>query len=73
MGGLGLNVIFVAIPSYHDADLPATLDSAIRMSSGQNGVHLAVCEQVTRYASGYLLGRELPEHVFVSVEQVGTS
>ena len=64
-------MIFVAIPSYHDADLPATLDSAIRMSSGRNIVHLAVCEQVTRYASGYLLARELPEHVFVSVEQVG--
>ena len=71
MGGLGLNTIFVAIPSYHDADLPATLDSAIRMSSGRNIVHLAVCEQVTRYASGYLLARELPEHVFISVEQVG--
>ena len=41
------------------------------MSSGRNIVHLAVCEQVTRYAAGYLLARELPEHVLVSVEQVG--
>ena len=41
------------------------------MSSGRNVVHLAVCEQVTRYAAAYLMGRDLPEHVFVSVEQVG--
>ena len=66
-----MNTIFVAIPSYTDPDLPATLDSAIRMSSGRNVVHLAVCEQVTRYAAAYLMGRDLPEHVFVSVEQVG--
>ena len=66
-----LGTIFVAIPSYSDPDLPATLDSAIRMSSGGSIVHLAVCEQVTLYAAGYLLGRELPEHVFVSVDQVG--
>ena len=63
--------IFVAIPSYADADLPATLDSAIRMSSGRYVVHLSVCEQVTGYAAGYLLGRHLPPHVLVSVEEVG--
>ena len=65
-----MNSIFVAIPSYHEADLPATLESAIRMSSGQNVVHLALCEQQTRYAAGYLLARDLPEHVLISVEEV---
>ena len=65
--------IFVAIPSYADPDLPWTLDSAIRASSGAHDVHLSVCEQVTRYGATYCLDRTFPDHVEVSVDNVGNT
>lgn len=63
--------IIVTIPSYADPDLPWTLDSAIRASSGSHDVHLSVCEQVTRYGDAYCLDRQLPDHVRVSITAVG--
>ena len=48
--------IFVSLPSYRDDDLPRTLDSAIRASSGEHQLHFAVCEQVTEYVAAWALG-----------------
>ncbi len=63
--------IFVVMAAYADPDLPRTIDSAIRSSSGQSRLHISVLEQVTRYGDGYALGRVLPEHVALDVGLVG--
>ena len=63
--------IFVSIPSYADPDLPRTIDSVIRSSSGQHSIHISVAEQVTRYAEAYALDRRLDEHVVLDVASVG--
>ena len=63
--------IFVSIPSYSDPDLPATIDSAIRMSSGRVHIGIGVCEQVSEYAPGWMLGRSLPGHVSVRLSMHG--
>ena len=68
-----MSELFVTIPSYADADLPRTIDSAIRSSSGQHTVHISVCEQVTRYAGAYMLGRVVPGHIFLTVVEVEES
>ena len=59
--------IFVSVPSYNDYDLPRTLDSAIRASSGGHQLHFGVCEQVTEYVAAWALGaRRLPQHCSLS-------
>lgn len=65
--------IFLTIPSYNESDLPRTIDSAIRSSSGQHLLHISVVEQVTRYAEAYMLGRVLDEHVQLDIGLVATN
>ena len=61
----------MSVPSYNDVDLPYTLDSAIRASSGSHAVHLAVAEQVTEYGRAWGLDRILPPHCRVRYDQFG--
>ena len=63
--------IFVVIAAYADADLPHTLDSAIRAASGQHLIHISVLEEATRYAEAYAVGRYLPEHITLSIGTAG--
>ena len=54
--------IFVGIPSYADYDVPATIDSVFRNSSGRHYIKVAVVEQVTKYTGAWSLGRLLPKY-----------
>ena len=63
--------IFMAIPSYADPELPRTVDSAIRASSGSHPIRVSVAEQVTRYGEAYRMGRLLDEHVDLHIASVG--
>ena len=67
----GSSSIFVVIPSYADPDLPHSLESAIRMSSGHHEVRLSVCEQLTSYVEAFSLSRTLPDHVELRATLVG--
>ena len=39
--------ILLTLPAYADPDLPWTIDSAIRKSSGLHNIHISVVEQLT--------------------------
>ena len=59
--------IFVNVASYNDPDLPYTIESAIRASSGAHIIHLGICEQVTEYALAWSIGHgPLPLHCEMS-------
>ena len=63
-----MSSILLTIPSYEEPDLPYTLESAIRMSSGLHTLHISVVEQVTQYVEAYTAGRTLPAHVELDYE-----
>jgi len=65
-----MSSVFLAIPSYADPDLPSTIESAVRNSSGRHSLNIAVCEQVTSYCAAYMLGRLMPDNVSLHLTEV---
>ncbi len=63
--------IFMPLAAYAEHDLPRTIESAIGAASGRIALHISVCEQVTRYADAYAVGRWLPDYVRLDIRLVG--